>query len=95
MLVDKDKWLILGWKVYFLEESVRSKKEIFLDLVQVFKKHGVEFRCRTPTDGNCLYHRVGEQTGMTQERVRGAAMPFLEGNEHVFGGKWIDIVKMG
>ena len=74
---------MLGQQIYDKEESVDSKEQELRGLVEVMRREGVEVRFKAPADGNCFYHTVGEQVGMTASEVRRVAVEFLRKNERI------------
>ena len=55
----------------------------------------MEVRFRTPTDGNCFYHAVGEQMSKTASKVRMEAVEYLRKNEKVNGEEWSSFIADG
>ena len=93
-LVDEDKVKEFGGKIYRKKESVDSRMEELGELLRVFENYGLEVS-RTPTDGNCFFHAIGEQLGVEHGEARLAAVKFLRENSKMNGEEWAAFVDEG
>ena len=91
----EEGWRELGRSIYDGEDSVEKRMEELKGLIKVFCKEGVEMRYKTPMDGNCFYHAVGEQVGKTALEVRREAVGYLRANERINGEEWSSFILDG
>ena len=94
ILVDEEKVKEFGGRIYRKKESIECRMEELREVMNVFESHGLEVS-RTPTDGNCFFHAVGEQLGMEHEKVRSTAVGFLRRNNKINGEEWSKFVDKG
>ena len=90
-----ERWKDLGLQIFEEEGIVARREEELKGLTNLMEREGVEMRYKTPMDGNCFFHAVGEQTGQTAAEVRREAVHYLRENTHVNGEKWSDFVVGG
>ena len=83
-LVEEEKVKEFGGKLYSKEESIESRMEEIKGVMEVFEENGLE-AIRSPLDGNCFFHAVGQQTGMGQEEVRALAVKHLRESNRMNG----------
>ena len=68
--------------------NLARKEEELKGIWRLLDKEGLEVRYKTPMDGNCFFHAVGEQLGTEHKNVRRAAVRFLRENSNINGEEW-------
>ena len=91
----EDTWMDLGRKIYDKEESILGKEEELKGIKKILEKGRVEVGYKTPMDGNCFFHAVGQQVGMSHKEVRMEAVEFLRSNRLICGEEWSGFIVGG
>ena len=92
--IDEEKVREFGEKIYRKKESIDSRMEELREVWEIFERNGLEVT-RTPLDGNCFFHAVGQQVEMEHKELRLAAVKYLRDNQRMNGEEWSGFTEEG